>query len=183
MPATALPDPFRRLSWLDRRRWTRRARRVVREFEADTLADLRSLAGAGVEVDWLSGKWLERPAGGTGPAALVTPGLAGPVEFSAGGKRVVAATVWAPAWESLVGSWRGAAVTLAGAGRYHRSWVLRFRVAVVPGPQRDAPAPQGSGAVRELVLLASRVRMLDHRGGQNCDAGLFGLPVAPAGAA
>lgn len=182
MPATALPDPFRRLSWLDRRRWSRRARRVVREFEAETLADLRLLAGAGVEVDWLSDRAL-REAGGDGPStALAGAGLAGPVEFSAGGKRVVAAAVWAPAWDSLVGAWRGAAVTLAGAGRYHRSWVLHFRVAAAPGPPRGTASARG-GAVRELVLLASKVRLLDQRGGQSREGGLFGLPVAPAGAA
>ncbi|HVA73564.1 MAG TPA: hypothetical protein VNF71_03270 [Acidimicrobiales bacterium] len=168
MPATPLPDPFRRLSWLDRRRWSLHARRVVREFEAETLADLRSLAGSGVQLDWMS----ERSAKTLEGTAGTAPGLAGPVEFSAGGKRVVVAAVWAPAWESLVGAWRGAAVTLAGAGRYHRSWVLRFRVAVASGPQ--------AGAAREFVLLGSRVRLLDHWGGQARDGGVFGLPLTPA---
>lgn len=172
---TPQTDAFRRLSWLDRRRWSRRARRVVREFEAETLSDLRSLAGSGAELVWVAG--LDGDSGRsprTGSCALAA-GLAGPVEFSAGGKRVVAAAVWAPAWESLVGAWRGAGVTLAGAGRYHSSWVLKFRVGVGAGAQ--------GGAVRELVLLASRVRLHDHWGGLGRDGGLFGVPLAPAGAA
>jgi hypothetical protein len=167
LAATPHPDPFQRLSWLDRRRWSRSARRVVRQFEAEMLADLQALAGDGVQLEWVS----DRPKKGSDPARAQAggAGLAGPVEFSAGGKRVVAAAVWAPAWESLVGAWRGAAVTLAGAGRYHRSWVLRFKVAA---------GPHG-GVARELVLLASRVRLIDHWGGSFADAGGVGLPGAP----
>ena len=179
MAATPHPGPLDRLSWLDRRRWSRRAKKVEREFEADTLADLRSLAGSGVALEWMS--QMARQGRSGGPAALadpadaalaaLTPGLAGPVEFSAGGRRVVAAAVWAPAWDSLVGAWRNTAVTLAGAGRYHRSWVLRFRVAATSGPQADV--------VREFVLLASRVRLIDHWGGSRGHGDILGLPTSP----
>ena len=141
MPATTEPDPIDLLSWLDRRRWSRRARRVARQFESDTLGDLRSLAMSNALVEWVA----DRPA----PVSRAAPrhlsavgGTAGPVEFSAGGRRVVAAAVWAPAWESLAGAWRNAVVTLAGAGRYHRSWVLNFRIAL------------GTEAPVEMVLLA-----------------------------
>lgn len=169
------PDPFRKLSWLDRRRWSRRARRIVREFEAETLSGLRSLAGSGAELVWIAGLDANSARSSRTGSCALAAGLTGPVEFSAGGKRVVAAAVWAPAWESLVAAWRGAAVTLAGAGRYHNSWVLKFRVGVTTGTQ--------AGAVREFVLLASRVRLHDHWGGLNRDGGLFGPPLAPAGAA
>ena len=182
MAATPQQGPLERLSWLDRRRWSRRARRVEREFEADTLADLRSLAGSGVALEWLSnppsmrGSTPRADGGEAGQAGIpgLAPGLAGPVEFSAGGRRVVAAAVWAPAWESLAGAWRSTAVTLAGAGRYHRSWVLRFRVAATAGPQ--------AGVVREFVLLASRVRLTEHRGGARGLGDIFGLPAAPLAA-
>jgi len=178
MPATPQPGPLERLSWLDRRRWSRRARQVVRQFEADTLADLQSLAGSGVALEWMSqaassGRAATPAAagGGKGAPSVLGPGLAGPVEFSAGGRRVIAGAVWAPAWESLVGTWRNTVVTLAGAGRYHRSWVLRFRVAATSGPQ--------AGVVREFVLLASRVRLIDHWGGSRGHGEIFGLPLSP----
>lgn len=182
MAATPQQGPLERLSWLDRRRWSRRARRVEREFEADTLADLRSLAGSGVALEWLSNRGGAAGAHNEAQSSsehgarkdsvvVLAPGLAGPVEFSAGGKRVVAAAVWAPAWESLVGAWRSTAVTLAGAGRYHQSWVLRFRVAATSGPQ--------GGVVREFVLLASRVRLMDHGGGSRGLGDIFGLPASP----
>ncbi|HET7523832.1 MAG TPA: hypothetical protein VFJ79_06785 [Acidimicrobiales bacterium] len=177
MPATPQPGPLERLSWLDRRRWSRRARKVVRQFEADTLADLQSLAGSGVALEWMSHAASGRAAlaatagAGKGASSVLGPGLAGPVEFSAGGRRVVAGAVWAPAWESLVGTWRNTVVTLAGAGRYHRSWVLRFRVAATSGPQ--------TGVVREFVLLASRVRLIDHLGGSRGHGEIFGPPLTP----
>lgn len=173
MPATHFTDPFQRLSWLDRRRWSRNARRVVRQFEADTLEDLRSLAGSGVALEWLSERSaVADPAAGQPNMRSLPLGLAGPVEFSAGGRRVVAGAVWAPAWESLVGAWRSAAVSLAGVGRYHRSWVLNFRIAASHGPQ--------AGAVSDFVLLASRVRLVDQWGGSLIDMGTFGSPAAPA---
>lgn len=173
MPATPFTDPFQRLSWLDRRRWSRSARRVVRQFEAETLADLRSLAGSGVALEWLSERGAVAGPGTGQVSAQAQPlGLAGPVEFSAGGKRVVAGAVWAPAWESLVGAWRSAAVSLAGVSRYHRSWVLNFRIAASHGPH--------AGAVTEFVLLASRVRLVDHWGGSRLDPGSFASPTAPA---
>lgn len=179
MAATPQPGPLDRLSWLDRRRWSRRAKKVVREFEAETLADLKSLAGSGVPLEWMShmarrgraGDPVPAPDAGASAHAALTPGLAGPVEFSAGGRRIVAAAVWAPAWESLIGAWRNTAVTLAGAGRYHRSWVLRFRVSATTGPQ--------AGVVREFVLLASRVRLIDHWGGSRGHGDIFGLPTSP----
>ena len=173
MPATPFTDPFQRLSWLDRRRWSRSARRVIRQFEAETLEDLRSLAGSGVALEWLSASGATAdPRPGEGNVQSPPLGLAGPVEFSAGGKRVIAGAVWAPAWESLAGAWRSAAVSLAGVSRYHRSWVLNFRIAASHGPH--------AGAVTEFVLLASRVRLLDHWGGSLRDVGSFGLPAAPA---
>lgn len=173
MPATPSTDPFQRLSWLDRRRWSRSARRVVRQFEAETLEDLRSLAGSGVALEWLSERGAAAgPATGRVDVQAPPLGLAGPVEFSAGGKRIVAGAVWAPAWESLIGAWRSAAVSLAGVSRYHRSWVLNFRIAASHGPQ--------AGAATELVLLASRVRLVDHWGGSLLDLGSLGSPAAPA---
>lgn len=178
MPAPRQFGPLERLSWLDRHRWSRRARKVEREFEADTLADLQSLAGSGVALEWMSstvsrnGNRLtgRRDNLAAGPVPLGA-GVAGPVEFSAGGRRVVAAAVWAPAWDALVGAWRGTAVTLAGVGRYHRSWVLRFRVTAGAGPH--------AGMVREFVLLASRVRLIDHWGGSRSGGDLSGLPASP----
>jgi hypothetical protein len=184
MPVTPQHGPLERLSWFDRRRWSRRARRVVREFEAETLSDLQSLAGSGPVLEWMSSmgtrshrrRVVGRPDDGDGRVSdaplAIGAGLAGPVEFSAGGRRVVAAAVWAPAWENLLAAWRSTVVTLAGAGRYHRSWVLQFRVAASSGPQ--------AGVVREFVLLASRVRLVDHWGGSRSGGDIFGSPVSPA---
>lgn len=171
MPVSPFADPFHRLSWLDRRRWSRSARKVERQFEADTLEDLRSLAESGVTLEWLSEQRAPADAE-AGRASAQALGLAGPVEFGAGGKRIVAGAVWAPAWESLVGAWRSAAVSLAGVGRYHRSWVLHFRVAASHGPQ--------AGVMSDFVLLASRVRLIEQGGGPILDLGTFGLPAAPA---
>ena len=177
MPAPRQFGPLERLSWLDRRRWSRRARKVEREFEADTLAGLQSLAGSGAALEWMSstvsrsgGRSARRDGLTPGPV-LLGAGVAGPVEFSAGGRRVVAAAVWAPAWDALVGAWRGTVVTLAGVGRYHRSWVLRFRITGGSGPH--------PGVVREFVLLASRVRLIDHWGGSRAGGDFPGMPASP----
>lgn len=144
--AFAAHDPVARLSWLARRRWRRTEMRVRRKFESDTLGELRRLALDGAVVAWT-----------TVPGAQGTVevgGILGPVELSAGGRRIAAKAVWGPAWASLSAAAAQGKVVFAGAGRYSGSWLLRFRVL--------ASDPLG---VRELPLLGTGIRIVPHSGG------------------
>jgi hypothetical protein len=144
--AFAAHDPLARLSWLARRRWRRTELRVRRQFEAETLGELRQLAEGEAVVAWIT-----RPdASGT----LDLGGILGPVELSAGGRRIAAKAVWGPAWTSLSAAAAQGKVVLAGAGRYGGSWLLRFKVL--------ATDPRGA---RELPLLGAGIRILPHSGG------------------
>jgi hypothetical protein len=151
--AFAAHDPLARLSWLARRRWRRTELRVRRQFEAEILSELRRIAEAESVVAWVS-----RP-GAEGTVEL--GGILGPVELSAGGRRIAAKAVWAPAWASLSAAAGQGKVVLAGAGRYGGSWLLRFRV--LAGDARGA---------RELPLLGAGIRIIPHSGGDG-----FRLPA------
>ena len=150
--AFAAYDPLARLSWATRVRWRRAERRVRKEFESDTLAELRELAQAEATVSWIT------VAGGTatvGGGPIGGRGILGPVELSAGGRRIAARAVWGPAWSSLSAAAAQGKVVLAGAGRYSGSWFLRFRVLA-----GDDHTP------RELPLLGAGVRIIPHSGGE-----------------
>ena len=145
--AFAAYDPLAGLSWATRVRWRRAERRVRKEFESDTLAELRELARAEATVSWITASGgTERVSGG---------GILGPVELSAGGRRIAARAVWGPAWSSLSAAAAQGKVVLAGAGRYSGSWFLRFRVLA-----GDDHTP------RELPLLGAGVRIIPHSGGE-----------------
>jgi hypothetical protein len=142
--AHAAFDPLARLSWLSRLRWRRAERRIRREFESDTLAELRQLVAEGAVVSWTTSP---EPANGAG--------IWGPVEISAGGRRITARAVWGPAWSMLAAAASQGLVVLTGAGRYSGSWCLRFRI--LTGEARVA---------RELPLLGAGLRILPHWGGE-----------------
>lgn len=144
--AFAAHDPVARLSWLARRRWRRTELRVRRQFEAETLGELRQLAEGEAEVVWVTHPGTR--------GTVEVGGILGPVELSAGGKRITAKAVWSPAWASLSAAATQGRVVLAGAGRYGGSWLLRFRVL--------ASDPR---AVRELPLLGAGIRIVPHSGG------------------
>lgn len=157
--AYAAFDPLAKLSWLARRRWRRAERRVHRQFESDTLAELRELAAAGVVVSWA-----------TAPKAFEsqrTGGIVGPIELSAGGRRIAAKAVWGPAWSSMSAAVTQGRVILSGAGRYGGSWWLRFRVLNAE-----------SRTEHEVPLLSAGLRILPHWGGESGPA-RGGLPVQP----
>ena len=157
--AFAVSDPLARLSWVARARWRRAERRVRKEFESDTLAELRQLARGDAAVSWI-----------TVPDATshIASGILGPVELSAGGRRIVARAVWGPAWLSLSKEATRGRVALSGAGRYGGSWFLRFKVVALD-----------ENAAWELPLLGAGVRILPHSGGERHDFGV-GPPRSPA---
>ena len=144
--AFAAYDPLARLSWIARARWRRAERRVRKEFESETLAELRRLARGDAAVSWITVPDTATPIAG---------GILGPVELSAGGRRIVARAVWGPAWLSLSKEAARGKVALTGAGRYGGSWFLRFRVLA-----------RGEHAPRELPLLGAGVRIVPHSGGE-----------------
>jgi len=146
--AFAAHDPLARPSWLTRARWRRAERRVRKEFESDTLAELRELARVEPTVSSITAPDDRAPVAGRG--------ILGPVELSAGGRRIAAGAVWGPAWSSLSAAAAQGKVVLAGAGRYGGSWFLRFRVLA-----GDDHAP------RELPLLGAGVRIIPHSGGES----------------
>jgi hypothetical protein len=158
--AYAAFDPIARLSWLSRLRWHNAERRVRREFESDILAELRQLAEENAVVTWTASLDSVGPARGEG--------IIGPVELSAGGRRIAARAVWGPAWSALCAAAAQGGVVLAGAGRYSGSWCLRFR-ALNPQARTE----------REMPLLGAGLRILPHRGGENGLA-LAGSPRQPA---
>lgn len=138
-------DPIAGLSWVARVRWRRSERRVRREFESDTLAELRELAAEGAVVSWTA----------TPPVAEIEQvGIVGPVELSAGGRRIAARAVWGPAWSGLSAAASQGRVVLAGAGRYGNAWQLRFRVR---NPETRTE--------REMPLLGAGIRVVDQWGG------------------
>ncbi|HEX4862929.1 MAG TPA: hypothetical protein VFV02_02590 [Acidimicrobiales bacterium] len=141
-------DPIARLSWLARVRWRRAELRVRREFESDILAQLRQLAEEGAVVAWAGGADSDRSARGGG--------IVGPVEMSAGGRRIAARAVWGPAWSALSAAAAQGRVVLAGAGRYGGSWYLRFRV-LSPEARTE----------RDLPLLGAGLRIVPNRGGES----------------
>ncbi|HEX6393914.1 MAG TPA: hypothetical protein VFZ97_10755 [Acidimicrobiales bacterium] len=159
--AFAPHDPLARLSWLARRRWRRAELRVRREFEAETLGELRQLAADGAPIAWTT-----PPNSGS---TLEAGGILGPVELTAGGRRIAARAVWGPAWASLSAAAAQGRVVLAGAGRYGGSWLLRFRV--VGGDSHDS---HDSRSIREFPLLGAGIRIIPHSGGDG-----FRLPVIP----
>jgi hypothetical protein len=120
--------------------------RVRRQFEAETLGELRQLAEGEAEVAWVT-----RP--GT-RGTVEVGGILGPVELSAGGRRIAAKAVWSPAWASLSAAAAQGKVVLAGAGRYGGSWLLRFQVLA-----------SDHRGVRELPLLGAGIRIVPHSGG------------------
>jgi hypothetical protein len=145
--AFAAHDPLARLSWFARRRWRKAELRVKRQFEAETLGELRELAAGEPVVSWIT-----RP-GDHGTVEL--GGILGPVELAAGGRRIAAKAVWGPTWASLSAAAAQGKVVLAGASRYSGSWLLRFRVLAAD-----------SRGVRELPLLGAGLRIVPHSGGE-----------------
>lgn len=145
--AFAAHDPLARLSWVTRVRWRRAESRVRKEFESDTLAELRELARVEATVSSITVPDARAP--------IARGGILGPVELSAGGRRIAARAVWGPAWSSLSAAAAQGKVVLAGAGRYSGSWFLRFRVLA-----GDDHTP------RELPLLGAGVRIIPHSGGE-----------------
>lgn len=158
--AYATFDPIARLSWLSRLRWREAERRVRRQFESDILAELRELAQENAVVTWTAR--LDSVGSARGD------GIVGPVELSAGGRRIAARAVWGPAWSALTAATAQGGVVLAGAGRYGGSWCLRFR-ALDPEVRAE----------QEMPLLGAGLRILPHRGGENGFA-LAGSPRQPA---
>jgi hypothetical protein len=145
--AYAAFDPVAKLSWLARRRWRRAERRVQRQFESETLAELRQLAADEALVSWT-----------TVPAvpSAHSGGILGPVELSAGGRKIAAKAVWGPAWSSLSTAVAQGRVVLSGAGRYSGSWCLRFRV-----------LNSEARTEREVPLLGAGLRIVPHWGGES----------------
>ena len=126
----------------ERRRWRAIVRRLEQAFESDHLSALRRLAAATAPVYWLS------------PAGPVCGPLAGPVQLSAGARRLALGRVQALAWARLSAAVAVGPVALAGAGRYGRGWVLTFR-----GPHAA------------LTLLADQIRFLPPDGGEAGESG------------
>jgi hypothetical protein len=114
---------------------------VERAFASDQLAALRALAADGAAVH---GVWPVR-AGGL---------LAGPVQLTAGESRLALGRVQAEVWTRFCAAVAAGPITLAGASRYGRGWVLTFR-----------------GPVANLTLLADRIHFLPADGGAAGDSG------------
>ena len=153
-------DPVARLSWLARRRWRRAESRVRRQFESDTLAELRVIAADHPVVSWTAEPQAHELAPGRG--------IFGPVELSAGGRRIAARAVWGPAWSSLSAAVSQGRVVLTGVGRYSGSWCLRFRV-----------LNSEARTEREVPLLGAGLRLLPHWGGEST-AAQAGSPLEPS---
>jgi hypothetical protein len=127
--------------WSERRRWRAIMRRLERTFESDLLATLRTLAAGNAPVHAI------------GPAGLCGY-LAGPVQLTAGDRRLALGRVQADTWATLSTAIAVGPVNLAGAGRYGRGWVLTFR-----GPHAA------------VTLLADHIRLLPAEGGAARDCG------------